>query len=155
MRPSACAVRRLITKSNLVDCATGRSIGLLPFRMNAGVEAHLTIRFRQAGPVAHQAASFGVPRARVIDRGRGMARRQPGKLDRRLRVTPVVFIVDDDVSVRESLEALIRVAGWQVEVFATAQEFLSCRRRVAANGPASPEPLRASGHCRGRRVILR
>jgi hypothetical protein len=33
-----------------------------------------------------------------------MARRQAGKLDRRLRVTPVVFIVDDDVSVRESLE---------------------------------------------------
>jgi len=35
-----------------------------------------------------------------------------------------VFIVDDDVSVRGSLEALIRFAGWQVEVFATAQEFL-------------------------------
>ena len=67
------------------------------------VEAHLTIRLRQAGPVAHQAAGFGV-RARVIDRGQGMARRQAGKLDRRLRVTPVVFIVDDDVSVRESLE---------------------------------------------------
>ena len=64
-----------------------------------------------------------------------MALRQPGKLDRRLRVTPVVFIVDDDVSVHESLEALIRFAGWQVEVFATAQEFLSRRRRVAANGP--------------------
>ena len=77
VRPSARAVRRLITKSNLVDCATGRSIGLLPFRMNAGVEAHLTIRFRQADPVAHQAAGFGV-RARVIDRGQGMARRQPG-----------------------------------------------------------------------------
>jgi FixJ family two-component response regulator len=45
--------------------------------------------------------------------------------------TPVVFVVDDDVSVRESLEALIRFAGWQVEVFATAREFLS-HRRVAA-----------------------
>jgi FixJ family two-component response regulator len=45
--------------------------------------------------------------------------------------TPVVFVVDDDVSVRESLEALIRFAGWQVEVFATAQQFLS-HRRVAA-----------------------
>ena len=45
--------------------------------------------------------------------------------------TPVVFVVDDDVSVRESLEALISFAGWQVEVFATAQEFLA-RRRVAA-----------------------
>jgi hypothetical protein len=37
--------------------------------------------------------------------------RQPGKLDRRLCATPVVFIVDD--SVRESLEALIRFAGWR------------------------------------------
>jgi FixJ family two-component response regulator len=51
--------------------------------------------------------------------------------------TPVVFVVDDDVSVRESLEALIRFAGWRVEVFATAQEFLShdgfvSHRRVAA-----------------------
>ena len=42
--------------------------------------------------------------------------------------TPVVFVVDDDVSVRESLEALIRFTGWQVEVFATAQEFLAHRR---------------------------
>ena len=41
--------------------------------------------------------------------------------------TPVVFVVDDDISVREALEALIRFAGWQVEVFATARDFLSCR----------------------------
>jgi FixJ family two-component response regulator len=38
---------------------------------------------------------------------------------------PIVFIVDDDVSVRESLELLISSAGWQPETFATAQEFLS------------------------------
>ena len=40
-------------------------------------------------------------------------------------VQSVVFIVDDDVSVRESLELLIRTAGWQPETFASAQEFLS------------------------------
>jgi FixJ family two-component response regulator len=40
-------------------------------------------------------------------------------------ITPTVFVVDDDVSVRESLEALVRYAGWQVETFASAQEFLS------------------------------
>jgi FixJ family two-component response regulator len=45
--------------------------------------------------------------------------------------TPIVFVVDDDVSVRESLEALIRWAGWQPETFASAQEFLS-RPRVLA-----------------------
>jgi FixJ family two-component response regulator len=38
--------------------------------------------------------------------------------------SPVVFVVDDDVSVRESLELLIRCAGWQPETFASAQEFL-------------------------------
>ena len=40
-------------------------------------------------------------------------------------VTPIVFVVDDDISVRESLELLIRTAGWQPETFASAQEFLS------------------------------
>jgi FixJ family two-component response regulator len=38
--------------------------------------------------------------------------------------TPVVFVVDDDISVRESLELLIRNEGWQPETFASAQEFL-------------------------------
>ena len=41
-------------------------------------------------------------------------------------VTSVVFVVDDDVSVRESLELLIRTAGWKPETLASAQEFLSC-----------------------------
>ena len=40
-------------------------------------------------------------------------------------VTPIVFVVDDDVSVRESLELLIRAAGWQPETFASALEFQS------------------------------
>ena len=44
---------------------------------------------------------------------------------------PIVFVVDDDISVRESLELLIRCAGWQPETFASAQEFLS-RPRVLA-----------------------
>lgn len=38
--------------------------------------------------------------------------------------TPVVFVVDDDVSVRESLELLIRRAGWKPETYSSAQEFL-------------------------------
>jgi FixJ family two-component response regulator len=45
--------------------------------------------------------------------------------------TPIVFVVDDDVSVRESLELLISSAGWQPEIFVSAQEFLS-RPRVLA-----------------------
>jgi FixJ family two-component response regulator len=39
--------------------------------------------------------------------------------------TSVVFVVDDDVSVRQSLELLSRAAGWQPETFASPQEFLS------------------------------
>jgi FixJ family two-component response regulator len=39
--------------------------------------------------------------------------------------TAIVFVVDDDVSVRESLELLIKTAGWQPETFGSAQEFLA------------------------------
>ena len=42
--------------------------------------------------------------------------------------TPIVFIVDDDISVRESLELLVRHEGWQPQLFASAQEFLSHTR---------------------------
>lgn len=45
--------------------------------------------------------------------------------------TPVVFVVDDDISVRESLELMIRYAGWSCETFASAAEFLA-HPRVAA-----------------------
>ncbi len=48
-----------------------------------------------------------------------------------LDAAPVVFVVDDDVSVRESLELLISCAGWRPETFASAGEFLS-RPRVRA-----------------------
>jgi FixJ family two-component response regulator len=44
------------------------------------------------------------------------------------RETPLVFVVDDDVSVRESLELLIHCAGWQPETFASAEEFLARSR---------------------------
>jgi FixJ family two-component response regulator len=39
--------------------------------------------------------------------------------------TPIVFVVDDDVSVRESLELLIGAESWRAETFTSAQEFLS------------------------------
>ena len=52
-----------------------------------------------------------------------------------LHATPIVFVVDDDVSVRKSLELLIDSAGWQPATFASAQEFLHCSR------PTSPSCL--------------
>lgn len=43
-----------------------------------------------------------------------------------LHPLPIVFVVDDDVSVRESLELLIHSEGWQSQTFESAQEFLRC-----------------------------
>lgn len=48
-----------------------------------------------------------------------------------MQASPVVFVVDDDVSVRESLELLIRHEGWQVETFKSAPEFLNRPRALA------------------------
>jgi FixJ family two-component response regulator len=39
--------------------------------------------------------------------------------------TPIVFIVDDDISIRESLELLVASAGWTPEMFGSAREFLA------------------------------
>jgi FixJ family two-component response regulator len=43
--------------------------------------------------------------------------------------TPIVFVVDDDVSIRESVQALLETEGLRVEAFASAEEFLA-RPRV-------------------------
>lgn len=45
-------------------------------------------------------------------------------------IRPIVFVVDDDISVRESLELLFKSAGWDPELYASAWEFLS-RPRTA------------------------
>ena len=45
---------------------------------------------------------------------------------------PVVYIVDDDISVREALESVIRLEGWRPSLFASAREFLS---RPRTRGP--------------------
>jgi FixJ family two-component response regulator len=50
-----------------------------------------------------------------------------------VNAAPIVFVVDDDISVRESLKLLIESAGWQPETFASAQQFLS-RPRAATPG---------------------
>ena len=42
--------------------------------------------------------------------------------------TPIIFVVDDDPAIRESLRSLIRSVGLAVETFATAQEFLQEKR---------------------------
>lgn len=46
------------------------------------------------------------------------------------QLKPIVFVVDDDISVRESLELLVSFAGWQPETFASAEEFLARPRSL-------------------------
>jgi FixJ family two-component response regulator len=50
-----------------------------------------------------------------------------------LELKPTVFVVDDDVSVRESLEGLVQTAGWEVRTFESAEAFLAC---PPASGPS-------------------
>ncbi|HEV2988458.1 MAG TPA: response regulator [Candidatus Angelobacter sp.] len=57
------------------------------------------------------------------------------RADQSLQPRPIVFVVDDDVSVRESLELLVRCEDWQPEIFSTAQDFLARSR------PAVPHCL--------------
>jgi FixJ family two-component response regulator len=45
--------------------------------------------------------------------------------------TPIVFVVDGDAAIRKSLEAPLRNAGWRVEFFAAAAEFLAHPRGFA------------------------
>ena len=46
---------------------------------------------------------------------------------------PIVYVVDDDISVRSSLELLVASAGWRAETFASAREFLSLPPAVVPN----------------------
>jgi FixJ family two-component response regulator len=48
-----------------------------------------------------------------------------------VEAAPTVFVVDDDISVRESLELLIRKHGWHPETFTSAHEFLASPRQLA------------------------
>jgi FixJ family two-component response regulator len=69
----------------------------------------------------------------------------------------IVYVVDDDPSMREALSSLIRSVGWRVETFASTQEFLDYRRPSApsclvldvqlgeASGLDLAERLNASG----------
>jgi FixJ family two-component response regulator len=45
--------------------------------------------------------------------------------------TPIIYIVDDDISIRESLESLVVSVGWRPELFVCAEDFLSYARRPA------------------------
>src|SRR5271166_776680 len=86
--PSARAVCRLMTNSNVVDCTTGRSAGFVPFEDLTGVDANLVIHVQKIGPIARQSTDFDML-ATGIDRGNPMARCQRRKLDAPTAVEPV------------------------------------------------------------------
>lgn len=62
-----------------------------------------------------------------------MSTLRPGQKLPTALAAPVVFVVDDDISVREALELLITHAGWRPDALASAQEFLA---RPRAKGPS-------------------
>ena len=73
---------------------------------------------------------------------------------------PLVAVVDDDISVRESLPDLLQQVGFSVQAFASAEEFLTADAADATNclvldvglpGMSGPDLQRELGH-RGRRV---
>src|SRR6516164_4245866 len=70
VRPSALAVLRLTTSSNVVGCWTGRSAGLAPLRIFSDVDADLAMDRRKAGAIADQTASLGVYAPRINRRNR-------------------------------------------------------------------------------------
>src|SRR5262245_43320414 len=78
--PSALAVCRLITNSNLVDCATRQVGGLNALQDLTAVDADLTIHVRNIGPIAHQPNCFD-KFALGIGRGNPVMRRERHKLD--------------------------------------------------------------------------
>src|SRR5262249_26042551 len=79
-RPSIRAVSALMTRSNLLDCTTGRSAGLAPFQDAAGIDTELAKRIHDVGSITHQPANFDKV-ARRIDRREPVERRQLDHLD--------------------------------------------------------------------------
>ena len=61
----------------------------------------------------------------------------------------IVFVVDDDESVRESLGSLIRSAGLEVETFASAQQFLAGPRSETVGAMGAPSCLVLDVHLPG------
>ena len=80
-------------------------------------------------PTIHQVVpNWGMPRI-MTKMDAGVAVHDGVRSSAMWQGTPIVFVVDDDLSVRKSLELLICNAGWQPETFESAQDFL-CRERV-------------------------
>jgi hypothetical protein len=139
VRPSARAVRRLITKSNLVDCTTGRSIAYCP-------SGCVLCRspFDDTLPSGWSPSSSG--------RRQGMARRQPGKLaSARVGAAPIVFITahaDQSFHPRllergavacPAMSPLRAAVG--IEVLADVLELAQLRSEILrVRGPAESEP---------------
>ena len=113
----------------------------MPNMSGLDLQRELTLRRQEIPIVFITAHGDEIVRPRLLERGAVECLFKPFSdtsllkaLNAALRLSSaprLVFVVDDDVSVRESLELLIRCAGWQPETFASAQEFLA-RPRIHA-----------------------
>jgi FixJ family two-component response regulator len=100
------------TMASMMDHALGRD--LIDIGVGATVLALVGSGAEPEGSVSRRRASR---EDRDLGRGADMADDKP-----------TVFVVDDDISVREAVEALVRHAGWAVHTFASAEAFLEHSR---------------------------
>jgi FixJ family two-component response regulator len=69
--------------------------------------------------------TVSVPFTQEVSMGGVNAPGHVSRLSAKPEAAPIVFVVDDDISVRESLDALIRDAGWRPKLFESARDFLA------------------------------
>jgi len=102
--------------------------------LKAVIPSPLTWAAPHTNSASHSAPrqrSFGSPSISMDKMNSRGVRDRGSRLSSSPHATPIVFVVDDDASVRRSLELLIRSQGWQAETFASAQEFLARSRVIA------------------------
>ena len=78
---------------------------------------------------------FGWPSSQIWEDTLGKNERQDrlaGMTQQATNMAPVVFVVDDDVDVRDGMRSLMRSVGLRCEVFASTREFLKQGRRHGA-----------------------
>ena len=127
---AAPAVHHTLATNQAMLVASTASEPLAPPRTHtaAGLLRGLDQQPSQSIPVLHGGTMGDIPMQLIVQLAKLRSFFVAGAM-------PIVFIVDDDVSVRESLEALVADAGYEPKVFASAHEFLDSAR------PSSPSCL--------------
>jgi formate hydrogenlyase transcriptional activator len=109
----------------LISNGTSRTATSLPGALNGSPQAAIRSNCRAISAPLPTSDEHPATTGHVPGHESGSANTSPDP--------PIVFVVDDDISVRESMERLIRQEGWQPETFAFAQEFLDRQRPHVPN----------------------